>query len=161
MLPIKDWLIVGALAVLVAGFFALVRHERQVQADKDKAAAVKIEGAEQARDKALQDLAALKLAKAGVAYEQAINLPPVDPPVARLCYYVPRSAPSVPAASAGVGGAPTDQAAGVLGGGHSGDLEEGPDIGPELVAVSKDDDAVIQRLLAEIDALRAEMAGAP
>jgi len=149
---IKDYLYGAAIVALIGGFLWYNHHERaigaaQVVASDQKAVAAQVE-----RDAAVQSIAAVATNLASQTYEKAISTPVANAPVVRVCNNA-RSLGALPTTAPTQPGGPGQ----AVGGGPNASPAESGDIGPALIRIAVDADALATALQAENAALRAEM----
>ena len=138
------------LALILIGGGLYVAHRLEVDGEqkiiaKDQAAVA----AQVERNQAVQTVAGVATSLAGKVYEQKIAAPITNAPVARLCRPTFHSGPVSVGPAAVTGGFSLTP-------GGTAD-PAGPDIGPTLITIGRNADALITALQSENAALRKEM----
>jgi len=152
LLPLKDWLYCGAIAVIIAGFLTYSAHERSIGAAKVAGQDAKLAALQTQRNAAISTLAASRLAHIGDSYDATLNAPIPDSPhvFVRNCPAAPRSS-GLPSTAGHPGGtdATPDSA------------ETAPrDIGPPIDKAGRDADALIASLQQTVQTLVKAMCAA-
>ena len=152
VIPIKDYLYIGAIIALLVFFGFFVHHERGVGAAKVAAADSRAVAAQVQRDDALKTLTALSTSVAQGDYSHAISIPITNAPVpVRLCH-TQRSSPVSVVASPDSSGVAAP-AGGSEDAGPTAELQQFADA---AVQIARDDDAQIIALQTDLAALRVE-----
>lgn len=102
MLPIKEWLYIGAIIAILSAFSWYTYHERSVQHQKDIAADARVVAAQQIHDKEVIDKAStLAKDKIDELQNQINSKPASDAPSLRVCIPKSPSPPRVPTVPSG------------------------------------------------------------
>jgi hypothetical protein len=154
ILPIKDYLYLGAILVLLIGFWAYTHHERALGAAAVVASDQKAVQAQRERDTALQSRAALATSIQNGDFDRVIQVPITDAPVPnRLCSPA-RGSGSVPNAASSDSGGKTSPVSGTEDASATAALQQFADA---AVQIARDADAQVTALQADLQILRTEM----
>lgn len=149
-LPLKDYLYLGAIAVIVTGFAVYTSHERGIGAAKVVAQDAKLAAAQEQHIKDVNALAAARTTKTGDTYVATIAAPaPAGPRI--LCKRPTAASPGVLPEAAGN----TGLSVSVANGAETDKL----DIGPPLRTTGRNADALIIALQDEVRTLVDAMNG--
>lgn len=156
-IPLKDYVYLGAIIVLLIAFGLFVHHERVIGEQKVEAADAKAVAAQVQRDETIQAAAAVATAINEGAYDHAITTPVAAVAPIQCLRLSAQRLGTVPAA------APGDQSGntGALNGSaNTPSAQTLPDLATILVQIGHDADAQILALQGDLAALRSEMESA-
>ena len=153
-IPLKDYLYVGAILVLLIGFFSWNHHERSIQKVKDAAVDAKAVAAQVERNTALLAVATLATSTAQGDYDHATSIPivPIALP-ASVCHSA-RGPGLVPAAAGPDRGGDTEAELRAENTRLLADLQQ---VADSDAATGRDADAQVETLQKIVAALRSEM----
>jgi HAMP domain-containing protein len=152
-LPLKDYLYLGIILALIAGFGWYTYHERSIGRAQIEASDAKLAAANKERNDALTTTAALANSVSQKDYDHVVSVPVINAPVPnRLCK--PASANLMPA-TPGAAGSGNAQAAGAAE--DAGSTSELQRFADSAVQIARDADAQVQALQTIINNLRNTM----
>lgn len=149
LIPLKDWLYIGCIAVLLAGFASYTVHERHVGEAVVEKKDVALRAAAAALNKASENLADLNEINIGKVYEKYITAPPIADAPGLVCVNTAPAAEQPQTADNRSGTA--DPKAELPNGGFN--------PSGELLTLLRSDDAQINGLIDTVLNLEAELEG--
>ena len=153
-LPIRDYLYLGAILVILIGFGVFTHHERTVGAAAVVASDQKAVQAQRERDTALQTTTALATSVANGEYTREIEIPISDAPVPVGLCHAARGDRTVPGAAAKDSSGISQAISGTE---DASAIEQLQQFADAAVTIARDADAQVSALQADIQTLRTEM----